>query len=160
MNRNSDNRSNGVGWFVALVPIRIIAGTQECDPNNGIWKMFDRVMNGMKLFSIIAAILFLASCTQIIVQDGSYGRSGNERVNILILGEDFNLASLPRNHQAFERVTNAIATEMQSYGFTVYDETALTLGRFKKSHRRRADDEVIEIARSVDVSNVSAYGTN
>ena len=112
--------------------------------------MLGRVMNEMKPFSIIATILFLASCTQIIVQDGSYGSRGNERVNILILGEDFDPASLPRNHRAFERVTNAIATEMQSYGFSVYDETALTLGSLKKSHRRRADHEVIDIARSVD----------
>ena len=120
--------------------------------------MIDQAMNSMKRLSVIAAILFLGACTQVIVHDGTrssgsggtFGGSGNEQVNILIMGEDSNPASLPRNHQAFERVINALASELQSYGFTVYDETALSLGRFKQGRIRRADDELIDIARSVD----------
>jgi hypothetical protein len=66
------------------------------------------------------------------------------------MGEDSNPNALPRDHQAFERVINAIATELQTYGFTVYDETALTLRGFKPGRVGRADDELIDIARSVD----------
>ena len=110
-------------------------------------------MKKVRQVTVVAAILLLGACTQVIVQDGSRGgtyNDSNEHVNILVMGDDSNPNALPRDHQAFERVINAIATELQTYGFTVYDETALTLRRFKQGRVGRADDELIDIARSVD----------
>ena len=110
-------------------------------------------MKKVRQVTVVAAILLLGACTQVIVQDGSRGgtyNDCNEHVNILVMGDDSNPNALPRDHQAFERVINAIATELQTYGFTVYDETALTLRRFKQGRVGRADDELIDIARSVD----------
>jgi hypothetical protein len=110
-------------------------------------------MNRVRQLAVAATILLLGACTQVIVQDdgrGSTYSGSNERVNILVMGDDSNPNALPRDHQAFERVINAIATELQTYGFTVYDETALTLRGFKQGRVGRADDELIDIARSVD----------
>ena len=90
----------------------------------GVVKMNFPSMKKVRQVTVVAAILLLGACTQVIVQDGSRGgtyNDSNEHVNILVMGDDSNPNALPRDHQAFERVINAMAIELQTYGFTVYD---------------------------------------
>ena len=94
--------------------------------------------------SIIAASIAIVSAFAI--SDSAYAA---ERPNILIMGEDFDKDSIRRGSQPFNRTLNAIATEMLDAGFTVYDETAISLDDFKQGRKFRRQDELIDIAKSV-----------
>jgi hypothetical protein len=72
-----------------------------------------------------------------------------EQPNIIILGEDADKDTVPRNSRVFKRVLDALVNEMNNEGFNVYDETAVTLDNFGQGRVRRTDAEIIDIARSV-----------
>lgn len=72
-----------------------------------------------------------------------------ELPNLMIMGEDGDLDAIPRDSRVFRRVLNEIAEAMNNDGFDVYDETAVTLNDFQQGRTRRADEELIDIARSV-----------
>lgn len=72
-----------------------------------------------------------------------------EQPNILIMGEDADEDTVPRNSRVFKRVLDALAGEMDHEGFDVYDEVAVTLDDFSQGRVRRTDAEIIDIARSV-----------
>lgn len=72
-----------------------------------------------------------------------------DQPNIMIMGEDADEFTVPRDNRVFKRVLNALSNEMHDEGFNVYDETALTLDDFAQGRTRRSDDEIIDIARSV-----------
>ena len=72
-----------------------------------------------------------------------------EQPNIMIMGEDADEFTVPRDNRVFKRVLDALANEMHDEGFNVYDETALTLDDFVQGRVRRSDDEIIDIARSI-----------
>ena len=72
-----------------------------------------------------------------------------EQPNILIMGEDADEDTIPRNSSVFKRVLDALASEMDHEGFDVYDEVAVTLDDFSQGRVRRTDAEIIDIARSV-----------
>ena len=85
--------------------------------------------------------------------------------NILIMGEDVDTDTIPRNNRIFKRVVNAISEQVNQEGFDVFDETAITLDDFKQHRTRRSDAELVDIARSVkrppiDVIVVFAIYTN
>ena len=69
--------------------------------------------------------------------------------NILILGEDSQKNSVPRNNPVYQRVLQAMSEQLHVQNFNVYDETAITLDTFKQGREKRADSELIDIARSV-----------
>lgn len=72
-----------------------------------------------------------------------------EQPNILIMGEDADEDTVPRNNRVFKRVLDALANEMDLEGFKVYDEAAVTLDDFNQGRVRRTDAEIIDIASSV-----------
>ncbi len=72
-----------------------------------------------------------------------------EQPNILIMGEDADQDTIPRNSRIFNRVLRAMESEMQAMGFRVYDETAVTMGITDPGRVRRTDAEVITVARRV-----------
>ena len=72
-----------------------------------------------------------------------------EQPNILIMGEDADEDTVPRNNRGFKRVLDALANELDLEGFAVYDEVAVTLDDFNQGRVRRTDAEIIDIARSV-----------
>ena len=76
------------------------------------------------------------------ISDAAYAA---ERPNILIMGEDFVKDSIRRGSQPFNRTLNAIATEMRDAGFTVYDETAISLDDFKQGRKFRRQGELIPL---------------
>ena len=113
-----------------------------------------------KLSTIALASFVLAACAGM-----PYEVVSAEKPNILIMGEDFDLDSVPRKDRVFKRVLNAVSNQLSDEGFDVFDETAVTLDDFAQGRSRRTDAEIIDIARSVksppiDVSVIfSVYGT-
>jgi len=73
-----------------------------------------------------------------------------EEPNILIMGEDADKDTVPRNSRVFKRVLDALSNELNNEGFNVYDETAVTLDDFAQGRTRRTDAEIIDIARSIE----------
>ncbi|RLU01945.1 MAG: hypothetical protein D9N11_11270 [Ketobacter sp.] len=69
--------------------------------------------------------------------------------NLLVMGEDADKDTVPRNSRVFKRVLDQLNEEMHNAGFNMYDETAVTLGDFAQGRNRRTDAEIIDVARSV-----------
>ncbi|MDY6920328.1 MAG: hypothetical protein SV765_08950 [Pseudomonadota bacterium] len=69
--------------------------------------------------------------------------------NLLVMGEDADKDTVPRNSRVFKRVLDQLNEEMHNAGFNMYDETAVTLNDFAQGRSRRTDAEIIDIARSV-----------
>jgi len=68
---------------------------------------------------------------------------------LMIMGEDGDLDSIPRDSRVFRRVLNELSETMNMDGFDVYDETAVTLDDYAQGRSRRSDAELIDIARSI-----------
>jgi hypothetical protein len=101
----------------------------------------------MKPILLMIAVTLLAAC-QTTQGTGERGRIG-EHPNIIIMGEDADKDTVPRNSRVFKRVLDALVNEMNDEGFNVYDETAVTLDDFAQGRVRRTDAEIIDITRSV-----------
>ena len=69
--------------------------------------------------------------------------------NILVMGEDADEDTVPRNSRVFKRVLTALQGQMDYYSFNVYDETYVTMDNFTQGRVRRTDEELYDIARSV-----------
>ena len=72
-----------------------------------------------------------------------------EKPNILIMGEDADQDTVPRNSRVFRRVLDALVNELNNEGFDVFDETAVTLDDMAQGRTRRTDAEIIDVARTV-----------
>jgi len=77
------------------------------------------------------------------------GAQAVDKPNILIMGDDADADTVPRHSRVFKRVLDAIAGELHTEGFDVFDEVAVTLDDFAQDRSRRSDAEVIDIAKSV-----------
>lgn len=69
--------------------------------------------------------------------------------NLLVMGEDSDQDTVPRDSRVFKRVLASLANQMHDNSFDVFDETAITLDNFAQGRTRRTDAEIIDIARSV-----------
>ena len=96
------------------------------------------------LFISLAAGFLMIACTT-----GPMPAAAADRPNILIMGEDADLDTVPRNSRVFRRVLDALSNQLHDEGFDVFDETAVTLDEFAQGRVRRTDAELIDIARSV-----------
>jgi hypothetical protein len=101
----------------------------------------------MKPILLMLAVMLLAAC-QTTQSTGEQSRLG-EQPNVIIMGEDADKDTVPRNSRVYKRVLDALVNEMNDEGFNVYDETAVTLDDFAQGRVRRTDAEIIDIARSV-----------
>jgi hypothetical protein len=72
-----------------------------------------------------------------------------DQPNILIVSEDADQETVPRNNRIFNRVLTALGEEMNLRGFTVIDETAAGLNITTQGRVRRKDNELIDIARAI-----------
>lgn len=70
-------------------------------------------------------------------------------LNLLVMGADADKDTIPCSNRIFKRVYGALMEEMNNRGFNAYDETAVTLDRFKRDSCRRSDKQLIETARSI-----------
>jgi hypothetical protein len=72
-----------------------------------------------------------------------------QRVNLLVMSDDADEETIPRNNRVFNRVINALGESMNARGFQVFTETGVTLGVTQQGRVRRTDAELLDIARSV-----------
>ncbi len=96
-----------------------------------------------KAIMLSAAGLLVISCANV-----STPSLAGEKPNIIIMGEDADRDTVPRNSRVFRRVLDALSNQLNEEGFDVFDETAVTLGDFAQGRTRRTDAEIIDIARS------------
>ena len=99
-------------------------------------------MKWYTLFGVGLITLVLTAC-------GSHPATAADRPNLLIMGEDADPDSVPRDSRVFRRVVNALSNQLHDEGFAVYDETAITLDNFAQGRVRRTDAELIDIGRSI-----------
>lgn len=104
------------------------------------------------IFIILASLLSACASQGVVkpvVDDDIPGHSGSGDPNVLIMGEDVDPDSVARNSRAFKRTLNALTNQLGDQGFSVYDETYITLDNYAQGRVRRSDAEIIDIARSV-----------
>jgi hypothetical protein len=96
-----------------------------------------------KMIFMFAGALLLISCA------GAPPSMAIEKPNLLIMGEDADQDSVPRNSRVFRRVLDALTNEIHNEGFDVFDETAVSLDDFAQGRVRRTDAEIIDIAKTL-----------
>jgi len=101
----------------------------------------------MKL-TIKNAFLFFTLTIGLVMVAMSSAYAG-DRPNLLIMGEDADDDTVPRDSRVFKRVINAVTNQMHDIGFDVYDETAVTMDHFVQGRIRRDRQELIDIGRSI-----------
>lgn len=97
--------------------------------------LFKRFMLGLALLISFAAV--------------AHAQSPNSRINLLVMSDDADPDTVPRNNRIFNRVQLQLSEYLNTRGFQVYDETSLALGITQTARVRRRDAELIEIARAV-----------
>lgn len=97
--------------------------------------IFKRLMLGLALLLSFAA--------------GASAQTTNSRINLLVMSDDADPDTVPRNNRIFNRVQLQLSEYLNTRGFQVYDETSLALGITPTGRVRRRDAELIEIARAV-----------
>ena len=98
-----------------------------------------------KFISYMGAVVIALTASSLFVSSATAA----DKPNLLIMGEDADKDTVPRNSRVFKRVLAAVTDQMNQVGFDVYDETAVTLDNFKQGRTRRTDAELIDIARSI-----------
>ena len=72
-----------------------------------------------------------------------------DRANIVIIGEDFDLGTMPRDTQVYKGVLETLSGDLHEAGYAIYDETSVTLAEFTQGRTKRSEAEILDIARSV-----------
>ena len=67
--------------------------------------------------------------------------------NIMIVGEDADKDTIPRGNRNFNRIERAVAEQLVTRGFKVYDETAITMNVLPQGGVRRQLPELLETAK-------------
>ena len=89
-----------------------------------------------RLISILASGIFLIFCAA--TPSSSFAADGP---NILIMGEDADRDTVPRNSRVFKRVLDALSGQLNDEGFNVFDEAAVSLDEGLAQGRVRRTDE-------------------
>lgn len=100
----------------------------------------------MKGFLIpILALLAASACET----SGQFDAGRRADHAILIMAEDADPATVPADSRISRRVLDEFASQIAAYGFSVFDETALTFDTRLPGGARRSDAELIDIARAI-----------
>ncbi|MGL4241653.1 MAG: hypothetical protein ACRCTI_11125, partial [Beijerinckiaceae bacterium] len=75
-------------------------------------------------------------------------QSNNSRINLIVMSDDADPDTVPRNSRIFNRVQLQLSEYLNTRGFQVYDETAVAGGINPPGRVRRRDAELIEVARA------------
>ncbi len=75
-------------------------------------------------------------------------QSNNSRINLIVMSDDADPDTVPRNSRIFNRVQLALSEYMNTRGFQVYDETSVAGAINPPGRVRRRDAELIEVARA------------
>jgi len=97
----------------------------------------------------LKSLFYLCIALVIPVLSGCGASDHAGKINILIMGEDADSDTVPRNSRVFKRVLSGLSNELHDEGFNVYDETAVTMDHSTQGRTRRVDQEIIDVARSV-----------
>ncbi|NCC23880.1 MAG: hypothetical protein EOM25_01580 [Deltaproteobacteria bacterium] len=100
--------------------------------------------------TMFAVMALFTLCTVLPVQAADLPR-------VMIVGEDDDPDTIPRDSRVFKRVLESISNQLIDEGFTVKDETAMTVGTHVQGRVRRADAEVIQIGRDVGVDTLVIF---
>ncbi len=76
---------------------------------------------------------------------------------VMIMGEDADPDTVPRDSRVFKRVLGAITNEMLNQGFDVKDETAMTHETHIQGRVRRTDAELIQIGKDAGVDVLAIF---
>jgi hypothetical protein len=76
-------------------------------------------------------------------------QSNNSRINLIVMSDDADPDTVPRNSRIFNRVQLSLSEYMNTKGFQIYDETSVAGGINPPGRVRRRDAELIEVARAV-----------
>lgn len=95
------------------------------------------ILRGL-LAALISSVPALAACAAI---------ADPSKPNILVMGEDADADAIPRYNSIYQRVQDAMASELHEAGYDVFDETAATLGEVAQGRIGRDDADLIEAAR-------------
>jgi hypothetical protein len=72
-----------------------------------------------------------------------------DQPNILIMGDDADEDTVPRHSRIFNRVVDTLQDRMMEEGFSVYNETAVTMDVTDTNRVRRTDAELITVAKAI-----------
>ncbi|MCB1359498.1 MAG: hypothetical protein KDK53_24295 [Maritimibacter sp.] len=72
-----------------------------------------------------------------------------DQPNLLIMGEDADLDTVKKDSRIFNRVLREIMTEIEAYGFQVYDETTVVMPFTDPNRVMRDDSELVAVASRV-----------
>jgi hypothetical protein len=75
-------------------------------------------------------------------------QGNNARINLVVMSDDADPDTVPRNSRIFNRVQLQLSEYMNTRGFQVYDETSIAGGINPPGRVRRRDAELIEVARA------------
>jgi hypothetical protein len=75
--------------------------------------------------------------------------ASNANPTLLIMAEDGDSEGIPRNTRVSKRIMDELVNQLDTRGFDVYDETAVSLRTQTQGRVRRLDAELIDIAKSI-----------
>jgi hypothetical protein len=76
-------------------------------------------------------------------------QGSNARINLLVMSDDADTDTVPRNNRVFNRVHLALSEYLNTRGFQLYDETGVAMDITRPGRVRRTDAMLYEIARAV-----------
>lgn len=110
--------------------------------------MLKKIARASALVAGLIGALSIVSCS-----NTSHAQSG-AGIPVIIMGEDSDKRSIPRDSDIFRRVINELKSQMSRYNFYVIDEEMLAVEFGWKMRKRRPKTELIQV---VDLAN---QGTN
>ena len=93
--------------------------------------------------------LFLLPVFFVACADSKLIPPAQAKTTILIMGEDYDRDTVPRNNRIFTRVVNIISDLLNTEGYNVFDETAVTMDISQQGRVRRSDAELIDVSRGI-----------
>lgn len=93
----------------------------------------------------IFCLLAVSACES----SGGFDAGSRASHTILIMAEDSDFDSVSRNSRTSRRVLNEVSSQISAYGFSVFDEAALTLNTHRQGRARRSEAELIDTARAM-----------
>jgi hypothetical protein len=98
----------------------------------------------MTLLSRLATIFAVTLLTF----GSAQAQNPNERINMLVMSDDADTDTVPRNNRIYNRVQLALSEYLNTRGFQVYDETGISMDFARTNRVRRTDAMLYEIARA------------
>ena len=104
-------------------------------------------MNRTLHYLFIGLLVLVTGCAS---HPASAQQRTGQKPNLLIMVQDHDPDSVKRDTRVYKRVYDALNEMLNETGFSVYNETAITLDGYAQGRTRRSDAELIDIARSVN----------